>query len=156
MAPGRWYGPPLLQAMAWPPITSQAKACPPVTLCHNPPPTTWRPPLGRFVALCIISAADQCDQPGLWCKRTMGRWPIRPSAQCDNRGLAQVQTYYGPATDWHKCKRTIRPTDKRSLWETACPIRGAYMISAAYGSARNDKFCLYEYKCTTENENRSQ
>lgn len=115
----------------------------------------------RIVTIGNIGAADQCDQPGLWCKRTMGQWSIRPSAQCDNPGLSQVQTYYGPATDWHKnrrtivqtyyvtildwhkCKRTIRPTDKRGLWETAWPIRGAYMISAAYGSARNDKFCLY-------------
>lgn len=64
--------------------------------------------------------------------------------------------------DWHKCRRTIGPTDKPSLWEGEGPIRRAYMISPAYRSARNDKFCLYstnvllrmififnKYTCTT-------
>jgi hypothetical protein len=32
----------------------------------------------------------------------------------------------------------------------------AYSIRDAYGSVLNDKFCLYEYKCTSENENHSQ
>jgi len=44
--------------------------------------------------------------------------------------------------DWHKCKRTTQPNDKPSLWMGQPPIRGAYMISRAYGSALNDKFCL--------------
>lgn len=50
-----------------------------------------------------------------------------------------VQAYYGPPRDWHKCKRTSPPTDKPSFWMGQPPIRGAYMISGAYGLARNDK-----------------
>ena len=41
--------------------------------------------------------------------------------------------------DWHRCKRTSPPNDKPSLWMGQPPIRGAYMISGAYGSAPNDK-----------------
>lgn len=70
-----------------------------------------------------------------------------------------------PPANWHKCRRTIRATDKPSLWESGRPIRGAYMISPAYRSARNDKFCLYstnvllrmilifrKYTCTTSQD----
>jgi hypothetical protein len=49
----------------------------------------------------------------------------------------------GRSADWHKYKRTSEGTDKPSLWKGKSPIRGAYMISPAYRSARNDKFCLY-------------
>lgn len=45
--------------------------------------------------------------------------------------------------DWHKCKRTSPPTDKPSLWMGRPPISLAYMISPAYRSGLNDKFCLY-------------
>jgi|DEB0MinimDraft_6_1074348.scaffolds.fasta_scaffold00004_56 hypothetical protein len=57
----------------------------------------------------------------------------RPSrsvpASCDSAGLAQVQTYW-----W--------ATDKPSLWMGRPPIGLAYMISPAYRSGLNDKFCL--------------
>jgi hypothetical protein len=73
-------------------------------------------------------------------------------------GADRRDTYRRRVTvpDWHKCKRTTQPDDKPGLWMGQPPIRGAYMISGAYASAPNDKFCLYEYKCTSENENRSQ
>lgn len=47
------------------------------------------------------------------------------------------------SADWHKHKRTSEGTDKPSLWKGKSPTMGAYMISPAYRSARNDKFCLY-------------
>lgn len=86
----------------------------------------------------------------------------RQGGRCDSRRDCHkgrrtiVQTYYVPVGDWHECKRTTQPNDKPSLWMGQPPIRGAYMISGAYGSALNDKFCLYGYKCTSENENHSQ
>lgn len=59
-------------------------------------------------------------------------------------GLLPVRNRSGVTIpDWHKNRRTIRPTDKRSLWEEPGTISLAYMISGAYRSARNDKFCLY-------------
>jgi hypothetical protein len=58
------------------------------------------------------------------CKRTMG------------------QAYYGPPENWHRCKRTSPPTDKPSLWMGQPPISLAYIISPAYRSGLNDKFCL--------------
>jgi hypothetical protein len=72
-----------------------------------------------FVTFCNISSACLSHRLGLYGALVL----------CDSSGLAQVQTYY-------------LPIDKLSLWKGQTPIRGAYMISAAYGSALNDKFCL--------------
>lgn len=91
-----------------------------------------------------------------------------PADQNSDRGhgLLRMRNRMGvPPADWHKCRRTIGPTDKPSLWEGEGPIRRAYMISPAYRSARNDKFCLYstnvllrmkiifrKYTCTTSQD----
>jgi hypothetical protein len=61
---------------------------------------------------------------------------------CHKRRRTIVQTYYGPVGDWRECKRTTQPNDKPSLRMGQPPIRGAYMISGAYGSALNDKIGL--------------
>jgi hypothetical protein len=72
------------------------------------------------------------------------RWHAPDQNSDHGHGLLRMRNRSSvPIPDWHKNRRTICPTDKPSLWEGLETIGLAYMISPAYRSTRNDKFCLY-------------
>lgn len=176
----------MVRAAAWPIVqriketNGRARTPSPAALATRPigTPSTDADAEGHGLgAVLLISRGRRCGYGTMvrgWHRCGTGplaaadaeRWHAPDQNSDHGHGLLRMRNRSSvPIPDWHKNRRTIRPADKPSLWEGLETIGLAYMISPAYRSARNDKFCLYstnvllrmilifrKYTCTTSQD----